>query len=129
MTARRRYRRRPDRPVTAVRLDLDTEGLRYRKWGAEQRAKPGDWLVNNDGDTYTVDAESFARSYRQVAPGQYVKTSPVWAEVAREAGSIRTREGESHYQAGDYLVFNDPDGEDGYCMPAARFEALYEPDD
>src|SRR5512143_2772130 len=59
---RRRYVRRPDRPVAAVRLALDTAGLIYRKWGGEQRAKPGDWIVDNDGDVYTVDADVFART-------------------------------------------------------------------
>ncbi len=68
-STRRRYVRRPDRPVAAVRLSLDTDGLVYRKWGAEQRAKPGDWIVDNDGDVYTVDAESFALTYRATGTG------------------------------------------------------------
>ena len=67
---RRRYVRRPDRPVTAVRLALDTDGLVYRKWGGEQRAKPGDWIVDNDGDVYTVDADVFERTYRQIGPAR-----------------------------------------------------------
>ena len=65
LTSRQRYVRRPDRPVAAVRLALDTDGLVYRKWGGEQRAKAGDWIVDNDGDVYTVDADVFARTYRQ----------------------------------------------------------------
>jgi acetylornithine deacetylase/succinyl-diaminopimelate desuccinylase-like protein len=36
-------------------------------------AKAGDWLVDNGGDVYTVDAEVFARTYREVARGAYVK--------------------------------------------------------
>ena len=66
--------RRPDRPVVAVRLALDTEGLVYRKWGGEQRAKPGDWIVDNEGDMYSVDADVFARTYKQTGTGTYVKT-------------------------------------------------------
>ena len=122
---RRRYVRRPDRPVAAVRLALDTDGLVYRKWGGEQRAKPGDWIVDNDGDVYTVDAEVFARTYRQRGPGAYVKTTPVWAEQAQRAGTVKTKEGATHYEAGDYLVSNDSDGADTYAIGAAKFEALY----
>lgn len=129
MSTRRRYRKRADCPVVAVRLDLDTDGFTYRKWGGVQHCKRGDWIVCNQGDTYTVDAEVFARTYRQVGPGQYVKVTPVWAERATHDGSIATHEGVSHYKAGDYLVYNDPDGRDGWCMDAARFESLYEPDE
>ena len=56
--------KRPDQKVHAVRLDLETDGFTYRKWGAEQRCKRGDWLVSNpddagNSDTYTVDADTF----------------------------------------------------------------------
>ncbi|MFT3717307.1 hypothetical protein [Pseudorhodoferax sp.] len=126
-TSRQRYRRRPGRPVAAVQLRLDTEGFAYRQWGAEQRCKPGDWLVDNAGEVYTVDAESFARSYRAVGVGAYVKTAPVWAERATAAGSVATKEGRTHYAAGDYLVSNAEDGTDAYAVEAAKFEAMYEP--
>ena len=45
METRKRYRKKEGQFVTAVRLDLDFDGLTYRKWGADQRCKPGDWLV------------------------------------------------------------------------------------
>jgi hypothetical protein len=35
--------------------------------GAEQRCKRGDWLVDNGGEVYTVDGDSFARTYRTSA--------------------------------------------------------------
>jgi hypothetical protein len=111
--------------VAAVRLSLDTDGLVYRKWGAEQRAKPGDWIVDNDGDVYTVDAEAFARTYRKTGTGAYVKTTPIWAERAQSAGTVGTKEGVTHYEAGDYVVSNNSDGSDGYAITAATFEALY----
>lgn len=125
---RRRYVRRPDRPVIAVRLALDTDGLVYRKWGGEQRAKRGDWLVDNDGDVYTVDADVFARTHRRTGPGTYVKTTPVWAERARTAGVLTTTEGTTRYEPGDYVVSNDPEGTDEYAITAERFEALYADD-
>jgi hypothetical protein len=117
--------RRPDRPVAAVRLPLDADGLVYRKWGAEQRAHAGDWIIDNDGDVYTVDAEVFARTYRQVGTGAYIKTTPVWAARASHAGSVKTKEGVTYYEAGDYLVSNNSDGSDEYSIAAAKFEALY----
>ena len=132
MAKRSRYRKKPDHYVVAVQLTLDTEGFTYRKWDAEQRCKPGDWLVNNQGDVYTVDQESFASTYRQKRPdlmGIYVKTGVVWAERATEAGKVVTREGISRYKAGDYLVANKEDGSDNYCISAGKFESLYELDE
>jgi len=108
-----------------VRLTLDTDGLVYRKWGGEQRAKPGDWIVDNDGDVYTVDADVFARTYRQTGVGAYVKTTPIWAERASHPGRVRTKEGETHYGVGDYIVSNNTDGSDAYGVSAATFENLY----
>ena len=108
---------------------LDTDGLTYRKWGGEQRAKPGDWIVDNEGDIYTVDADVFARTYRRTGPGTYVKTTPVWVEQAQRAGNVKTKEGVTHYKSGDYLVSNNHDGSDAYAISAAKFESMYTPDD
>jgi len=129
MGRRRRYRKSADQFVVAVKLGLDTEGFSYRKWGAAQRCKPGDWLVDNGGDIYTVDNEVFLRTYRSVGAGKYVKTTPVWAEATDKAGSIATKEGESHYEAGDYLVYNNQDGSDAYCITADKFLSMYELDE
>ena len=129
MGPRRRYRKKPDQYVVAVQLVLATEGFTYQKWGAEQRCRQGDWLVNNNGDIYTVDREVFAATYRQVRPGHFVKTTPIWAEVATSAGVVKTKEGASHFDAGDYLVANNEDGTDAYCISAAKFESMYELDE
>ncbi len=126
-SSRRPYRRRPDQAVAAVQINLDTPGLSYRKWGHEQFAPSGDWLVDNAGDVYTVSAEAFARTYRQVGRGAYVKTTPIWAERASAAGSIETSEGRTAYQAGDWLVSNNADGSDAYAIAAEQFAMLYEP--
>ena len=120
------YRRRKATPVIAVRVDLETEGFTYHKWGEAQRCKRGDWLVNNNGDVYTVDAGTFERTYRMLSPGVYVKNVPVWAEQAQIAGTIQTKEGFTAYHAGDYLVFNDRDRKDGYAMNEETFRSLYE---
>jgi hypothetical protein len=126
MASRRKYKKKPTSFVAAVQLDLDTEGFIYTKWGSEQRCKRGDWLVNNDGDTYTVSEESFAKTYRFVSPGVYVKSAPIWAEVAAEAGKIKTKEGTTAYQAGDYLISNNEDGTDAYAISREKFESIYE---
>lgn len=110
-------------------MTLDTDGLVYRKWGGEQRAKPGDWILDNGGDVYTVDHETFTRTYRATGPGTYVKTTPVWAEPAREAGHVRTNEGLTQYAVGDFLVSNREDGSDAYAIDARTFESMYELDE
>lgn len=127
---RQRYRRKPDQAVTAVQLSLPLEGdgFIYRKWGDVQRAKAGDWLVDNDGDVYTVAADSFAKTYRPTGPGRWLKTTPVWAERATHAGNVATQEGRTHYEAGDWLVSNNEDGSDAYAISAAKFERMYELD-
>lgn len=129
MTTRRRYRKKADQFVIAVRFDLDTAGFSYRKWGAEQRCKAGDWLIDNNGDIYTIDGGVFARTYRSLGPGTYVKTTPIWAEKVDQPGSVATKEGRSFYNSGDYLVSNNEDGTDVYCIVAAKFESMYEPDE
>jgi len=115
--------------VVAVRLQLDTPGFTYRKWGAKQRCKRGDWLVDNKGEVYSVDARVFARTYRPAGGGTYQKVTKVWARVAENAGSVSTKEGRSHYRAGDYLVFNQKNGGDAYCMSRRKFKATYVRDD
>lgn len=124
---RREYRRRSAQFVIAVQLNLDTEGFTFRKWGDTQRCKSGDWIVNNDGETYTVERDTFARTYREVGPGQYRKVTNVWAEEASAPGSVKTQEGRTHYEAGDYIIFDTEDGPGRYAVSAAKFEQMYEP--
>jgi hypothetical protein len=129
MTQRQRFRRKPDHHVVAVQMNLDMDGLTYRKWGDEQHGKRGDWLVDNEGDVYTVDADSFAKTYRQVGRGAYVKTTPIWAEAAEAGGTVATKEGHTAHAAGDYLVSNNEDGSDSYAISAEKFRAMYELDE
>ena len=122
-----KYLKKTASRVAAVQLDLETRGFTYQKWGSTQTCKAGDWIVSNDGDVYTVDRDTFARTYRAVSPGVYEKVAPVWAEVAEQPGQITTKEGVTHYKTGTYLVYNDPDGKDGYAVVAETFEKMYEP--
>lgn len=126
MNSRRQYMKRASQFIIAVQLNLNTDGFTYEKWGGTQRCKPGDWLVNNNGDAYTVDRETFARTYKSTGPGTYAKVTMVWAEVADHAGEVTTKEGSTTYAAGDYLVYNDADGDDAYAVSKADFEQMYE---
>lgn len=131
MSELRFYRKRQGQRVIAVQLNLDTAGFAYKKWGAMQQCKPGDWLVQNGDSTYTVDQQSFAQSYRRLSDGMYEKVAGVWARLATSDGIVITKEGETHYQAGDYIVSNDPDSSDAYAIDAKHFVLMYEsmPDD
>ena len=89
-----KYMKKRDALVTAVQLNLETEGFTYEKWGDLQRCKPGDWLVDNLGETYTVDSVTFEETYTPVSPGRYAKKAPVWAEVAAEGCGVSLHAGE-----------------------------------
>lgn len=116
-----KYNRRPNQ-VTAVQL---TEEKSYSKWGGDQIAKKGDWWVNNSGEEYSIDQDSFAATYKQVEGSTYTKVGSVWATTATENGTLDTKEGKSVYLAGDYLVANNEDGSDQYPVDAAKFESMY----
>jgi len=122
----RQYRKRQEQLVSAVQLDLETDGFTYQKWGSKQRCNSGDWLVRSDDDCYTIARDSFENTYTEVSPGRFVKHATVSATQAEEDGSIKTREGETHYKAGDYLVDNSDDGSDCYAVSKERFEKLYQ---
>lgn len=125
---RQRYRKKADQLVIAVQLELEQAKLTYRKWGDLQTARRGDWLVDNEGDIYTVEQASFHDTYERVRPGLYRKTAPIWAERMTQAGAVATKEGLSNYAAGDYLVSNQQDGGDAYCIAADKFTRMYELD-
>lgn len=112
-------------PCTAVKLDLEMMPLVYTKWGGTQVAKAGDWVVNKNGETYTVNGESFAKTYREISAGVYVKIVNVYAMRATDPGYINTKEGQSQFKKGDWLVYNSPNGTDGYCIANDKFIAMY----
>jgi len=122
----KKYQKREKQIVLGVQLNLDTEGFRYNKWGGEQRCQAGDWLVSNNGDCYTVAEDSFKNTYEEVAPGQFMKTAPVWATLTSESGKVQTKEGYTEYIEGDYLVSNNQNGTDAYAVAKAEFEEMYE---
>jgi len=122
----KRYAKRANQAVTAIQMTLDFQGFGYQKWGSLQHCNKGDWLVDNSGNVYTVAEDSFAATYRLISPGRYIKTASVWAEIASCDGAINTKEGKSFYRAGDYLVYNQENRQDGYTVSAEAFEKMYE---
>ncbi len=110
----------------AVQINLDIEGFTYMKWGAEQRCSRGDWLVDNYGDVYTVTDKTFTTTYRMERPGLYRKIASVWARVAQTKGTIRSEEGETEYEPGDYVAFHAPDAELGWAVPPLKFLERYD---
>ena len=123
----KRYRKREEQVITAVQLNLDTPGFSYDKWGGKQQCQQGDWIVENNDECYTITAASFADTYTCVGPGRYLKVATVRAEPATSSGQIRTREGSTQYNAGDYIVHNNDDGTDSYAVEKERFERMYQP--
>ncbi|MEE9396978.1 MAG: hypothetical protein V3V31_08190 [Methylococcales bacterium] len=124
-----KYKKKQGQIIVAVPLTLDTEGFMYNKWGGEQRCKQGDWIVENNGEVYTIDRDVFARTYSKISPGIYEKSTVVWAEIAQTDGAVATKEGESTYKKRDYIVSNDEIRTDEYCISKAKFEAMYELDE
>lgn len=121
------YRKREGTEVFAIQLNLDLEAFTYRKWGGVQTCRRGDWIVDRNGSVHTVAADTFARTYEKVGPATYVKRGVVWAAPASSAGAIATKEGSTHYNQGDFLVWNDKDLTDGYAITKEIFASLYEP--
>jgi hypothetical protein len=122
----KKYRKKADQTVSALQLTLAIDELRYQKWGSTQRAKSGDWLVQNGDESYTVEQASFANTYTPLGNTLYRKSNVVWAEVAETPGQIHTKEGTSAYVAGDYLVYNKADRSDGYAVRCDKFHDMYQ---
>lgn len=122
----KKYRKRPDQYVIAIQLNLETDGMTYSKWGHMQAFDQGDWLIYSDGECYTVREDSFEKTYSLIMPGMYLKTAPVWAYVVDEIDSVRTNQGATDYEPGDYWVSNDEQGQDAYAVSKENFERMYE---
>lgn len=69
MGNRCKYLKRSTEFVVAIQIDLDMDGFTYQKWGGTQRCKRGDWLVNNNGDLYTVDGDTLRERTDQAVQG------------------------------------------------------------
>jgi len=120
------YKRKTAGTIVAIQLKFEELHFTFKKWQASQKCKSGDWLVENQGDVYTVDEEEFARTYEKVSKGIYKKTSIIWANQAQSIGHIKTIEGKTHYKNGDFLIANEKNGEYLYAISNKKFHQLYE---
>ena len=56
----------------------------------------------------------------------YRKIAAVWARVAQAKGTIRSEEGETEYEPGDYVAFHAPDAELGWAVTPVKFLERYD---
>ena len=105
-----------------------TSDLGYRKWGGDQSASVGDFLVLNPAagnDLYTCEKTVMLSTYEEVTPNEFLKTASIEAREATSSGEIRTLEGFSKFQPGDFIVTNP--GGDQYVISARNFHEMYDP--
>ena len=125
MSEHQKLVKRPDQAVHARRLDLDTDGFTYRKWGGQQRCKAGDWIVSSDGDTYTLDAKTFARNYRHLKDGAYLQPHAGLGRTG-DRGRRGADEGRRHQVSGWRLSGLEPGRRRrGYAVAKAKFERTF----
>lgn len=111
------------RPVEARRL---TAARRWRTGrGSLLEARPGDWLLTDGDQEWTVAADVFDRSYRRSPDGRYLKSATVRAVRLTKATEVPTLEGRSTAAAGDWLLC----GVDSELWPVtdAHFRRCYAP--
>lgn len=84
----------------AIQLQSGTTGFSYHKWVTSQSCKPGDWIVKNAFDMYTVDENSFSRSYRAASLSCHRIFSPVRASMVGLGCTNESKEGFTQCQAG-----------------------------
>ncbi len=56
--------------------------------------------MGNEGDIDTVDEKVSSGTYKLIDTDRYQKTNPIRAELAGQPGLVKTKEGDSHYEAG-----------------------------
>lgn len=91
--------------------------------GSTMRGKPGDWLISEGDEEWTVDQRIFEESYEEVGVTKYRKASPVRARQLENSTTLETLEGTDCLSAGDWIVMNNS----GECwgMPDTTFRERY----
>lgn len=108
--------------VTATRLD--ERKIWRTATGSNLTAQPGDWLLCDGNDNWTVAADVFRATYRNLGGDQYAKFTIVRARQLSSRTTINTLEGPSLAEPGDWLVGNP--GGDAWPVPRADFGRRYE---
>lgn len=88
--------------VTAERLD--TPWTWTSPSGATMQAGAGDWLVHEDGASWSVRDDIFRSSYRHASGHQWQRRGTVVARLAQAGETIDTPEGPTIAADGDWVV-------------------------
>lgn len=87
--------------------------------------QPGDWLVEDGAQKWTVADAVFRETYEQVDNGTYAKRAPVFARMVSGNVTLVTLEGNIALSPGDWLVCNL--NGDCWGMTAVQFASKYRP--
>lgn len=103
------YRSRPVwRPYDRVGTVRAEQRDRPWTWtsasGATMQAATGDWLVEEDGESWSVRDDIFRSSYRHVTGAQWQRYGSVLARTAQPGETIETPEGPTLAADGDWVV-------------------------
>lgn len=94
--------------------------------GQRLTARAGDWMIwDDDGSTWSVDAEVFAQAYRRVHRDRWERVGCVHARRASDGEKISTLEGPVTASETEWIL-RGPKGE-YWAVPDAHFRATYEP--
>lgn len=91
--------------------------------GATMQAGPGDWLVQENGATWSVRNDIFRSSYRHVSGHEWQRCGTVLARLAQPGETVDTVEGPTVAADGDWVVIGDT-GEQ-WPVPADVFARHY----
>lgn len=122
------YRSRPVwRPCTRVGTVTAEQQDAPWTWtspsGATMQADPGDWLVQEDGASWSVRDDIFRSSYRHLTGSQWQRRGTVLARQAQAGEVIDTPEGPTEAADGDWVIRGNHG--DQWPVPADVFERHY----
>jgi hypothetical protein len=117
----RQYRRLGE--VTAEKRS--SEWTWTTRTGEVMHAKPGDWVVTDDGgNERSVAADAFEATHEVAGPGRYRRSGTVLARRATRQEVIKTLEGDAVAHKGDWIVLGSQ-GE-SWPLPDEQFTESYE---
>lgn len=122
------YRSRPLwRPC--ARVGTVTAQQRDKPWawtsrsGATMQADPGDWMVEENGESWSVRDDIFRSSYRHLSGSQWQRSGTILARPAQPGETIDTPEGPTTAADGDWVVRGNHG--DHWPVPADVFARHY----
>ena len=108
-------------PVKAQKL---TDTFQWQSTdGNNLVGEKGDYLIESDGNRWTVQPEIFEKTYSENSDGTFTKTAQVIAVKVNAALTINTLEGESVVHEGDYLLCGE--SADVWSIDSTNFVKKY----